>query len=362
MSYMTTAPMGNGMHTSHAPLQQLPQLQQLPHATQQLPHATVTVDSTTCRLEVRQQPLHGRVAIGKEKDRKPLDPPPFIQLSVDHTADPSAYYLQSPYYFMMACLESADGKEQPNGNLLGTLVSSLHKLKDTDNKDGGFFVFGDLSVKQEGKYRLRFYLHVMRGMESTLITSIQTDEFTVYPAKTFPGMAESTFLTRSFSDQGVRLRLRKDSRTMTTRKRNSAAASMVDQHRNTRQRVDMEGEYRARGHSLNTMPDRSHQMNGYYGGPLQQSPGASSLQQSPILYQQPGNYTTMPPHSQSPTTPASMPPGPMQHASSMAPMLGGIPQTSSMNPISGVPGIQGGYQQSNGGVYHDLGGYLPQPH
>ncbi|KAK5653356.1 hypothetical protein OQA88_9048 [Cercophora sp. LCS_1] len=44
-------------------------------------------------------------------------------------------------------------------------------------------------------------------------------------------MAESTFLTRSFSDQGVRLRLRKDSRSITTRKRNHSVAQGVDQLR-----------------------------------------------------------------------------------------------------------------------------------
>lgn len=63
--------------------------------------------------------------------------------------------------------------------LAGTLVSSLHRLKDVDNLgrqylevpywslltwdlDGGFFVFGDLSVKVEGEFRLRFSLFEMR--------------------------------------------------------------------------------------------------------------------------------------------------------------------------------------------------------
>jgi len=67
-----------------------------------------------------------------------------------------------------------------NQALAGTLVSSLHRLKDIDNSgklewvklfystrtnslliDGGFFVFGDLSVKVEGEFRLRFSLFEM---------------------------------------------------------------------------------------------------------------------------------------------------------------------------------------------------------
>lgn len=39
-----------------------------------------------------------------------------------------------------------------NTSLAGTLVSSLHRLKDVDGTDGGFFVFADLSVKIEGIY------------------------------------------------------------------------------------------------------------------------------------------------------------------------------------------------------------------
>lgn len=67
----------------------------------------------------------------------------------------------------------------PSTALAGTLVSSLHRLKDVDNNgkfllrrspacsdqtraDGGFFVFGDLSVKIEGEFRLKFSLFEMR--------------------------------------------------------------------------------------------------------------------------------------------------------------------------------------------------------
>ena len=42
--------------------------------------------------------------------------------------------------------------------LSGSTVSSLYRLRDIDNSDGGFFVFGDLAVKKEGKYRLHFSL------------------------------------------------------------------------------------------------------------------------------------------------------------------------------------------------------------
>jgi hypothetical protein len=93
------------------------------------------------------------------------------------------HFLQSPYLFMTcsliseknsALVKAADGKPA----LSGSLVSSLHRLKDTDNRgklfaasissplianhprnvDGGFFVFGDVSVKVTGMHRLKFCL------------------------------------------------------------------------------------------------------------------------------------------------------------------------------------------------------------
>ncbi|KEZ39521.1 hypothetical protein SAPIO_CDS9396 [Scedosporium apiospermum] len=181
-------------------------------------------------LTIRQEPDRAKVVLGKDKDRKPVDPPPILQLEVPPQNN---HILQSPYHFVMAFL--IDEKEDTpvscqNGNpLFGTQVSSLHKLKDTNNQDGGFFVFGDLSVKVEGKFRLKFTLYEVSNGEVVQLGDITSRVFEVYSPKHFPGMEESTFLTRSFSDQGVRLRLRKDSRSMTTRKRNSQAAKLADQ-------------------------------------------------------------------------------------------------------------------------------------
>lgn len=82
---------------------------------------------------------------------------------------------------MCASLYRADAdepcEERENKSLLGGLSSSLHRLKDTDNKgivayhqcaglgvdtepclDGAFFVFGDISAKVHGFYRLHFSL------------------------------------------------------------------------------------------------------------------------------------------------------------------------------------------------------------
>lgn len=101
----------------------------------------------------------------------------------------------------------------PTHNALsGQTVSSMYKLKDINNQDGAFFIFGDLSVKVEGAFRLKLTLFEITSTGSVCLQSIFTSPFVVYPTKKFPGMLESTFLSRSFSDQGARIRIRKENR------------------------------------------------------------------------------------------------------------------------------------------------------
>ncbi|ORY94722.1 velvet factor-domain-containing protein [Syncephalastrum racemosum] len=101
----------------------------------------------------------------------------------------------------------------PNHNALsGQTVSSMYKLKDINNNDGGFFILGDLSVKVEGCFRLKLTLFEITLSGAVSLQSIFTSPFTVYSFKNFPGLLDSTFLSRSFSDQGARIRIKKEHR------------------------------------------------------------------------------------------------------------------------------------------------------
>lgn len=99
-------------------------------------------------------PTHNVLGIDACPERKPVDPPPIVQLYIRDPLDPAQYesrsylpiramlkeprnYLQSPYLFVCANLCNAD-LENPTqlasqSVLSGTLVSSLHRLKDVDN-------------------------------------------------------------------------------------------------------------------------------------------------------------------------------------------------------------------------------------
>ncbi|KAG0171408.1 hypothetical protein DFQ29_008841, partial [Apophysomyces sp. BC1021] len=150
--------------------------------------------------------------------RRPIDPPPIIQIRLKNaTAQETHDFHQNPYFFMCANLAHPSNDDEvytPNHNALsGQTVSSMYKLKDIDNYDGAFFIFGDLSVKVEGHFRLKFTLFEITTTGAVSLKSVFSDVFIVYSTRTFPGMLDSTFLSRSFSDQGARIRIRKEHRT-----------------------------------------------------------------------------------------------------------------------------------------------------
>nr|XP_019047741.1 hypothetical protein I302_04358 [Kwoniella bestiolae CBS 10118]OCF26671.1 hypothetical protein I302_04358 [Kwoniella bestiolae CBS 10118] len=193
-------------------------------------------------MKMRQQPVQARMCgVGEKSDRRPVDPTPIIQLKVidengeDITStDPRSRtplrrpspgpngmtFMQNPYYFLFACLVGGDENEDElhvidDGKtrfLTGTPVSSLYHLKDLDNSDAAFFVFPDLGVRKEGRYKLKLTLFEIVDQEVYYCTTTFTSTFSVYSAKKFPGMSKATDLSKSFAEQGLKIRVRKDPR------------------------------------------------------------------------------------------------------------------------------------------------------
>lgn len=80
--------------------------------------------------------------------------------------------LADPYYFLFACLVGAEDEDDTAEELhliddgktrflTGTPVSSLYHLKDLNGHDAAFFVFPDLGVRKEGKYKFKMTLFEM---------------------------------------------------------------------------------------------------------------------------------------------------------------------------------------------------------
>ncbi|KAI0482979.1 hypothetical protein GGR56DRAFT_218388 [Xylariaceae sp. FL0804] len=122
------------------------------------------------------------------------------------------------------------GTQSPNGmytrNLIGSLAASGSRLTDPTDKIGIWFILQDLSVRTEGWFRLRFsFINLRRpgaappgGSDAELLNRGRapvlaqafSDKFQVYSAKKFPGVCESTALSKCFAVQGVKIPIRKD--------------------------------------------------------------------------------------------------------------------------------------------------------
>jgi Velvet factor len=119
--------------------------------------------------------------------------------------------------------------------LTGMPVSGMAYLDRPS--EAGYFIFPDLSVRHEGKYRLSFNLYEetkdakdsdveqsSEGQSKSPPTAatpngsfdwrleVKSAPFTVYSAKKFPGLTESTILSRTVAEQGCRVRIRRDVR------------------------------------------------------------------------------------------------------------------------------------------------------
>lgn len=187
--------------------------------------------SSPYRLTMKQQPERAKAANAKDKDRKPVDPPPVLQLDVDPNQDPLQVYITSPYLFVQTFLiGAAESDPDPDLNALtGNTCTSGHVVKDDRGVHNMMFCLNDISIKKEGTYRLKFCLFKLNTTTGDVenLTSVCSEPFTTYSGRHFPGMSESTSMTRLLVDAGVRLRLRKESKAMSTKKKNNAFAHMM---------------------------------------------------------------------------------------------------------------------------------------
>ncbi|KAF8978175.1 hypothetical protein BGZ46_006756 [Entomortierella lignicola] len=105
--------------------------------------------------------------------------------------------------------------------LMGAVVVSPILLNDEHGKPGWYFSFPDLSIRTEGTYTLKFSLMRFASFDfddcggsyaSTLIAEEISQPFSVFSAKKFPGMTESTELSKAFAKQGLKIPIRNDLR------------------------------------------------------------------------------------------------------------------------------------------------------
>lgn len=173
-------------------------------------------------------------------DRRPVDPPPIVELRIyeGENEEKDVTFQLSANYFLFATLEQArpiaQGRVPQDASratvLTGTPVAGMVYLDRPE--PAGYFIFPDLSVRHEGKYRLGFSLYEelkdikdgdrvdetdgkAQGVGEAHVThrlEVRSLPFTVFSAKKFPGLASSTSLSRTVAEQGCRVRIRRDVR------------------------------------------------------------------------------------------------------------------------------------------------------
>ncbi|WRT65259.1 uncharacterized protein IL334_002202 [Kwoniella shivajii] len=349
-------------------------------------------------MKMRQEPVQARMCgVGEKSDRRPVDPTPIIQLKVidgngeDITpTDPRSRnsltrpspgpgpngmtFMQNPYYFLFACLVGGDEQEDElhvidDGKtrfLTGTPVSSLYHLKDLDNSDAAFFVFPDLGVRKEGRYKLKLTLFEIVDQEVYYCTTMCTSTFSVYSAKKFPGMSKATDLSKSFAEQGLKIRVRKDPRQPAARaskaKRKSDAAEseedaesrqnhhagLPQQQQQSQHQRQQHQSKRSRGASLGYPHESDKSGRGYHQPP--------SPHEEPAYHHYPPPSLNGYPHSHG-YHPNYPPPG--HHMPPPPP-----PPPSSYEPYRGHPAMSPNYPPGPGypPQYHGSGSGRPVTH
>ncbi len=202
----------------------------------------------------------------------------FEELGGDKREDITFSYTAN--FFLFATLETArpiaHGRVQQAPApalvpvLTGMPVSGMAYL-DRPN-EAGYFIFPDLSVRHEGKYKLSFNLYEQTKDKNDLDAEhsnepklsppkgvaapdssfdwrleIKSKEFQVYSAKKFPGLAESTALSRTVAEQGCRVRIRRDVRMR--RRDGKGGPDFDDNYEDERVAQTAEQDYRARSRS-----------------------------------------------------------------------------------------------------------------
>ncbi|KAE9372067.1 hypothetical protein N431DRAFT_235725 [Stipitochalara longipes BDJ] len=224
-----------------------------PPSTASVSRVTKKGRKLTYCLTVIQQPERARACGSGAKssaDRRPVDPPPVVELRIFQGEGKDQEDITFSYnanFFLFATLEVSRviaphrGLPQPPSPqvpvLTGMPVSGMAYLDRPT--EAGYFIFPDLSVRHEGKYRLSFNLYEetkedgdkdgdagsMSDSKSKISTAasapdssfdwrleVKSAQFTVFSAKKFPGLAESTVLSRTVAEQGCRVRIRRDVR------------------------------------------------------------------------------------------------------------------------------------------------------
>lgn len=193
-----------------------------------------TIEDLKLKFElfVRQQPDRCRICGDAERGKRPLNPPPIVQLRILQAIKVKGDCIFEEVRpldvdkFIVVCslrTENNDDLSLSRGSsiLVGNLVSNAYVGFDDKGKEGIFFFFPELSGRIEGRYCLCFRLHMISDFDvgntpetkpSRVMAECMSNVFKIYSPKDFPGMQKSSPLTRVLASQGIKIPVRNEIR------------------------------------------------------------------------------------------------------------------------------------------------------
>lgn len=158
-----------------------------------------------------------------DKDRRPVDPPPIVELSINGSTlnqDEIQERLRGPHYVVTCTIYDELAKNDASlllgydgtrRRLIGSLVATSFYGVDEHGSQGCFFCFSDLSCRSKGLFRLHFSVIRVDAVSKRLpvLAEVVSDVFKVCSAEDFPGMQASTALARCLRAQGCIITIRK---------------------------------------------------------------------------------------------------------------------------------------------------------
>lgn len=175
---------------------------------------TMTILQHPRKGGVPKKPRHTSSNGDRCEERKPLDPPPAIKIEM-HANDPDKDWRKfSPHLFVKVALIK-EGKDQRNGHPVQEVVQNglsgqtTYSVWSDPKNHGEMFVLSDLTVRQQGTYRLRIMLFDQsfdgEVLELHMLQHLDTEPFDVVAFGKFkPG--SPTPLTEELSLQGAKVK------------------------------------------------------------------------------------------------------------------------------------------------------------
>ncbi|KAJ3106185.1 hypothetical protein HDU96_008302 [Phlyctochytrium bullatum] len=95
--------------------------------------------------------------------------------------------------------------------LVGQIVAACTPLPNFEGSQELLFLFTDLSVRLSGQFKIKFQLFDLRLRPSCrVLATVESNIFTSFHPKEFPGMGPSTDFSRWLARQGARIHIRTD--------------------------------------------------------------------------------------------------------------------------------------------------------